>query len=607
MKIMTSFDSCAVSPTDALAGFETIWHVDFEYRQDANLNPVPVCMYAKEQRTGAEIFLWREQLLALKAAPFPTGPRDLLVAYSAAAELSCFSILGWQYPRHVLDPMIELRVQTNGLTVDGLKSKNHPNILEALAMYDLPLAVTKAEKERMRELILSKETYTSEEREAIRRYNITDVEATLTLLPALVPQLDVARALFLGRFIAAAITPQQLTGLPIDRARLDQLLENWEFIQTYFINRDDELQFYEGTSFVEHRLADQIRARGWEDWPRTPTGKYKRDAMTMGQQASRHPELRKTAHLMSSIAELRLNSLAGVVGADNFARSWLAPLGSRTGRNQPPGSTFLPALPAWVRGLLRPPKGWVLVELDWVCQEYGLIAGLCGDPAMIHDYQSEDVYMSLGERLGLVPPNAIKAEHRELRNKCLKPLSLGQIYGMSPYGISAKTKRPLRWARDVHARHRLTYPVLHQWLGDIAAQAKFDRVIHSPLGWPMIVTGETKHRTLLNFKAQSGGADCMRVAGIAAHEAGLRVCTSVHDSFWILVREDDEDRSIAKMVDIMGRAGEVVGGLPLAVEVKAKVRPSQNLGDSWGPGDKGYEMWSEIRGLLSDRFTQVGG
>jgi DNA polymerase I len=570
--------------------FKTIWHCDFEFRENAYGQPVPVCMYACEQHTGAEIFLWRDQLLALKQAPFSIGPDDLFVAYSAAAELSCFSVLGWQAPRNIFDPMIEVRCRTNGLLIEGL-SNNHPGLLDALEIFGLPSTMTRAEKTRMRDLILGKEHYDAEERSAIQRYNATDVEATLALMPPLMPQVDLPRALFYGRF-CQAVTSQQMTGLPIDRPVLDRWLENWNSIRLHFIRRNDEHSLYDDEgSFVESRLADLIHGHGWEDWPRTPTGKFKRDAQTMGQQSSRHQELRKTAHLMSSIAELRLNALADVVGDDGFARSWLAPFGSKTARNQPPGATFLPALPAWVRGLLRPPEGWVLIELDWVCEEFGLIAGMCGDPGMIHDYLSADVYESLGERLGLVAP---EGGQKEFRNRVLKPLALGQIYGMSPYGISAKTKRPLRWARDVHARHRLTYPVLHRWLGDIAAQAKFDRIIHSPLGWPMIVTGETKHRTLLNFMAQAGGSDCMRVAGIAAREAGIRTCCSVHDSFWILVPEDDEEASIAKMVEIMGRAGEAVGGLRLGVEVKAIVRASQNLGDSWKPGDKGFDMWTEI-------------
>ena len=81
---------CGVSgvfTTDPWRKFDTIWHVDFEYRQDQNHHPVPVCMYAYEQHTGTAIKLRRDKLLTLRQAPFDTGPRSLVVAYAANAEL----------------------------------------------------------------------------------------------------------------------------------------------------------------------------------------------------------------------------------------------------------------------------------------------------------------------------------------------------------------------------------------------------------------------------------------------------------------------------------------------------------------------------------------
>ena len=66
--------ACAASSTDWLRRFDSVWHVDFEFRQDADHRPVPVCMHAFEQHTGTEIPLWRDQLLTLRRAPFGTGP-----------------------------------------------------------------------------------------------------------------------------------------------------------------------------------------------------------------------------------------------------------------------------------------------------------------------------------------------------------------------------------------------------------------------------------------------------------------------------------------------------------------------------------------------------
>src|SRR5262245_29249979 len=94
--------------------FSAIWHNDFEYRIDANHLPVPVAMFAKEHRTGAEIQLRRHQLLSMHKAPFDTGPDVLVTGYSIAAELSCFRVLSWPRPRNVLCTYFETNAAING-------------------------------------------------------------------------------------------------------------------------------------------------------------------------------------------------------------------------------------------------------------------------------------------------------------------------------------------------------------------------------------------------------------------------------------------------------------------------------------------------------------
>jgi DNA polymerase I len=168
-------DSSAGSPTSTgglrqyllstaswLRQFEAIWDLDFEFFEDENRHPVPVCMFARERHTGTEIFLRREQLLALRQAPFDTGPRSLVVAYAANAELSCFIALGWPFPCNTLDVYVEVSAAINGLDIEGLVSKR-PSLLETCALFGIP-AMPAAEKTRMRDLILSgKGKYTEDE------------------------------------------------------------------------------------------------------------------------------------------------------------------------------------------------------------------------------------------------------------------------------------------------------------------------------------------------------------------------------------------------------------------------------------------------------------
>jgi DNA polymerase-1 len=243
-----------------------------------------------------------------------------------------------------------------------------------------------------------------------------------------------------------------------------------------------------------------------------------------------------------------------------------------------------------------------LVELDLVAEEFAIVAGLSGDPAMIADYQKGDVHWLFAVRAGLVAPDA--AVDDRIRNLC-KPVCHGMNYGMTPYGIAAKTKKSLNWAREMHTRHRHAYPVFHQWLGDVVAQARFDEVITSPFSWRQIVTDDTRTRSLMNFMAQAGGSDVMRLVSIVATECGITIAAPVHDAFWILAPLDELDGTIARMTAIMTEAGKLVtGGLPIRVKVGAVVRWPHCLGDVRAPDAKGQTMWREIHELVRNGGLQ---
>jgi DNA polymerase-1 len=600
--------ACGGWSTDWRQQLGNIWHADFEYGEDANHHPIPVCLHAFEEHTGAEIFLRREQLLACKRAPFDVGPRDLMVAYAANAELSCFLKLEWPFPCNILDLYVETIAGINGRT-DIWPLKKRPNLYEALDLHGLP-APPIEHKDAIRDLIIRKAEYadyTPEEWRLIEDYNRSDiVTGTVPLLDAMATCIDLPRALHRGRYMMAVACQERL-GLPIDSEYLTRLVAHWERLQLHYIARDDEFGLYDGRSFREQRLWDLITAKHW-DWPRTEHGRPALQRKVLGQQARRYPELKRLTRLRDSIAELRISKLANTIGADGFSRCPMMPFWTRTSRCQPQArdKVFLPSLPGWLHGLLRPPPGFALVELDWTGQEYAIAAALSGDPGMIADYQTGDPHWAFGVRAGLVSADAGKADQKEFRDKILKPITHGQNYGMTPYGIAAKTGRSLLWARDAHTRHRQTYPVFHRWLGDIVAQAKFDEVMTTPFGWPMAVIAETKHRTLMNYMAQASGADCMRIASIAAAEAGVLVCCSVHDSFWILAPLDELDATVSQMAGIMTRAGTAVtGGLPIGVEVKAVVRWPQSLGNY--REDKSQRMWAEVRDLMNGGLLhQVG-
>ena len=95
-----------------LPGFEhfvEVWAVDFEFRQPDGETPEPICMVARELRSGRAIRLWRDELVGRGASPIPTTSDRLFVAYYASAEIGCYLELGWPVPLRILDLCAEVR------------------------------------------------------------------------------------------------------------------------------------------------------------------------------------------------------------------------------------------------------------------------------------------------------------------------------------------------------------------------------------------------------------------------------------------------------------------------------------------------------------------
>ena len=200
-----------------------------------------------------------------------------------------------------------------------------------------------------------------------------------------------------------------------------------------------------------------------------------------GQMVAKHPELKQIQQLRDQIAELRLGAFVNTIGADGYSRCPIMPWWTRTGRNQPSGKglAYLLSLPAWVHGVICPPEGYGIACLDWVAQEFGLGAGLSGDPAMIADFQSGDPHLGPAIRAGFAPEGATKASHGAIR-KTIKPVSLGIPYGITEYGVARQTGKSRRWSREVLAAVRHKIPSLSLCLYFSLFVSPYKRRQHNP-------------------------------------------------------------------------------------------------------------------------------
>ncbi len=94
--------------------FREVVLVDTEFVARDGDQVVPVCIVARELRTGRRHEVFFDDPHSIYENPLPTGSDVLYVAYSAQAEWSVFLTLGWQLPENVLDLFAEFRCATNG-------------------------------------------------------------------------------------------------------------------------------------------------------------------------------------------------------------------------------------------------------------------------------------------------------------------------------------------------------------------------------------------------------------------------------------------------------------------------------------------------------------
>ena len=190
--------------------FEFGGHSSKEEAGRSGERPRPICMVAHDPVSGQRWRLWRGEFGS--APPFPTGPDSLFVAYYASAELGCFRALEWPRPANILDLYSEFRDRTN-----GIKLETGSGLIGALVYFGLD-SIGATEKDEMVLLALRGGPWSASERSALFDYCESDVLSLARLLPAMLPRIDLPRALLRGRYMAAAAHMEH-NGVPIDVER----------------------------------------------------------------------------------------------------------------------------------------------------------------------------------------------------------------------------------------------------------------------------------------------------------------------------------------------------------------------------------------------------
>jgi hypothetical protein len=540
-------------------------------------------LVALELISGKRIRLWQNELESMHSAPFALGPDALYVAYYASAEFNCHLALGWPLPVNALDLFIEFRNHTNGKRLISGAS-----LLGALAWFGLE-SIEAAEKDSMRRLILRGGPWTAAERQDVLAYCESDVDALARLLPAMLPHIDLDRALYRGQYMKSAASIE-FNGVPIDVATLDFLRSNWSRIQSKLITTiDQDYGVYVGTQFKTGRFIDWVAAHGIP-WPMLDSGRPDLKDDTFKQMALAHPELAPLRELRVALSQMRLSKLA--VGSDGRNRVMLSAFRARTGRNQPSNSQFIFGSAVWLRFLIKPAPGYGLAYIDWSQQEFGIAAALSGDTAMQEAYLSGDPYLAFAKQAGAVPAAATQNTHpseRELYKACV----LAVQYGMGVDSLAKKIGQSRCQASALIEQHQRTYRRFWEWSDGALHYAMLHGKLWTTFGWTIHVGENPNPRFLRNFLMQGNGAEMLRLACVLMTSNGIRVCAPVHDAVLIEAPLDQLDATIERARALMAEASSVVlNGFMLRTDVEV-IRYPERYQDG-----RGRKMWETVQGLL---------
>ena len=129
----------------------------------------------------------------------------------------------------------------------------------------------------------------------------------------------------------------------------------------------------------------------------------------------------------------------------------------------------------------------------------------------------------------------------------------------------------------------------------VEAQALLADKVQTVFGWRVSVGPEANPGFLRNFPVQANGAEMLRLACCLVTEAGISVCSTLHDALLIEAPLKVLDASIAKTEQAMGEASEIVlDGFRLRTAVRP-IRYSETLGD---PQDSA--IWAFIEQVLRE-------
>lgn len=404
-------------------------------------------------------------------------------------------------------------------------------------------------------------------------------------------------------------------GLPCSADRVQQLREHapeyldkkvkeisCKYPGLYRMERGKKVQ---DQAVVQKYMKECVDKLQMFNYPRTSTGKLS----TCSKDLDRFFGKRRDCFGFDLLELSKSTSfLRGIIGKNSWLKNFdreqrrmffgsQKPYGTVTGRCAPqPAEGFIPTWDKALQGILDPPEGKWLVELDYNAEETFIQAALYHDQELMRVYQSKDIYLYYCSLAGAIPEHdfetltkdELKEKYHAVRAK-FKTLILGYSYGAGAPRLAEASGLSVEETGRFKAKIDRALYASARAKESLAKQISNARGIAFPDGWIIRTSpceGEDTPSPLAlgNAPIQGTGAGILRavvraIKTDACTRDRVQIVATVHDAVWLEIDENDQ-AAIDAAAEIMRATAERVCG---ATGIRIGAPEIIKHGELWTP------------------------
>ena len=604
-------------------------YFDFEFRNNGKAEEIILLSYMTSINKTPKLIDLRASTAAAQILQLVEKFKSFVwVAFNAQADLTCLLSFNVDISQlKVIDVMVETKMIS--LTHEQYFGQKH-DLLTTAYRFGIGSVCSRGFKDDTRNIILQNVSYTPQQWSTIRAYGPVDIEPLPKLLNKVWEVhsnkdscITLEEMIDRGEYVKAVTKLAHKTrGFDVDKALLHGIFANrTDFIRQLQIHVNSNYgELYVGKDFNEpmvwsHKAFTALVERRGYEWKATPSGNQLVVSASYFKEKSRqYSELTPLYHTRKTIDAMRSTDLRELE-RNGCSKPVSLIFNQKTGRNSPkPSQGFLLNLPPWMRSLIKPRRGNLLIGIDWEQQEIAIAAALSGDERYMQAYNAEDgdVYLTLAKMAGAVPTDATKSTH-SIERQTFKAVQLGLGYGKGLRSLASDVYAANRdengsfllslseaedKAESILTWHQQTFFEYWDWVNDTVARARIDGYLKSLDGWTYFVDSRVKNTQLLNFPMQANGAAMMRkaVVNAASKDSFDLVCT-LHDALYANSTVSNEKQVISEMTTCMNEACQELLGNSVLIRTDVSIYDSET-----GYQDvRGKEMLGQIKNYLSNK------